>query len=360
MSCTIPSGPRHYAVTMYYITGSVSGTSVPLQKSEKVKVLMMAKRLKIRLFKKHGYLVSYRSVAGTGCTLYCFSASRSHQQVVWSIIQAAGRTWTGDTVWHTYLFCPWPVLPGGRCLNLRFDFVPSESKAESFIKRAMDSPPRSQTDSEVNPSGSTSYTPECSRGWAHSCGPYLLWPQDTWFTWRSREGHQYLHVNRWSSGNHFRFVKGTEVSSSNKACPPRKRLRLSQNIYWHVQQIFQLQIPHCIPMDGIKHQVRWSFLQVPCSACACALLVPESKQVSCGKFTNLPYSDWKHVHDKAAKHQGNTYHEQAVAEAEVFVTSIEISKCNINNWYPTLKMKQIQENRTILRSITHAMLFCAK
>ena len=144
----------------------------------------------------------------------------------------------------------------------------------------------------------------------------------------------------------------------------------------NVQQKYKLLTEHFVPTSMFKFpdsvcnrsfQIKW-LEQYPWLVYSkaldggfckyCALFAKDRSK--CNVLVNKPFKKWVKVSKIMKNHASNTYHINALADAQAFLQSVERPENNINVRIDTQRARNIMENRHILKCCVEGVLFCGR
>ena len=82
--------------------------------------------------------------------------------------------------------------------------------------------------------------------------------------------------------------------------------------------------------------------------------------LSKGSFVNKPFHAWNKKSEKAKEHENSLYHQKCMELADSFKYNVEHPDVSITSQVDARKAANIERNRSILKSLASAVLFCGK
>ena len=93
-----------------------------------------------------------------------------------------------------------------------------------------------------------------------------------------------------------------------------------------------------------------------CIACAIFCTTPEYKR----QLVNLPFRKWHKRSEKCKSHEQSQFHQEAMQLADAFIMSVEKPDISLPVLISTRKADNIHRNRSILKTVADAILYCAR
>ena len=90
---------------------------------------------------------------------------------------------------------------------------------------------------------------------------------------------------------------------------------------------------------------------------SCAIFCTD---LSKGIFVNKPFRVWNKRSEKAKEHESSLYHQKCLELADTFKHNVEHPDASITSQVDARKAANIERNRSILKSLATAVLFCGK
>lgn len=88
----------------------------------------------------------------------------------------------------------------------------------------------------------------------------------------------------------------------------------------------------------------------------CALFVKDRDK--CSILVNRPFKKWVKLNKIVGSHASNIFHREAVADAHAFINSVEKPEENIDARLNSERIRNIEENRHIVKCCAESILFC--